>query len=166
MLDQDFVVEIRRDNINHNQPEWYLPLQAVFTPDRTTQVRLVLDASEKGPRGKTLNQHLEKGPNYINRLPNVLMAWRFDKVAYTGDVRKMFNQVLIHPDDQVFHRFLWRTNESLKQKVYQWRRLNVGDKPAPDIAAGAIITITEASQEQYPEAAKELRTHVYVDDCG
>ena len=96
--------------------------EAIFTPDRTTQVRLVFDTSAKGPRGKSLNEHLEKGPNYISRLPNVLMAWRFDKVAYTGDVRKMFNQVLIHPTDQVFHRFLWRTNESLTQKVYQWNR--------------------------------------------
>ena len=117
----------------------------------------------EGSKGKV---HLEKGPNYINSLPNVLMAWRFDKVAYTGDVRKMFNQVLIHPDDQVFHRFLWRTNESFKPKVYQWKRLNFGDKPAPDIAAGAIITLAKASQDQYLEAAKELRTHVYVDDIG
>ena len=166
LLDQDFVVEIPPENVNHDQPEWYLPLQAVFTHDRTTELRLVFDTSAKGPRGKSLNEHLEKGPNYINSLPNVLMAWRFDKVAYTGDVRKMFNQVLIHPDDQVFHRFLWRTNESLKPKVYQWKRLNFGDKPAPDIAAGAIITLAKASQDQYPEAAKELRTHVYVDDIG
>ena len=114
----------------------------------------------------SLNEHLEKGPNYVNGLPNVLIAWRFDKVAYTGDVRKMFNQMSIHPNDQVFHRFLWRTNESLQQKVYQWKRLHFGDKPAPDIAAGAIITLTKASQEQYPEAAKELKTHVYVDDIG
>ena len=76
----------------------------------------------------------------------------------------MFNKVLIHPDDQVFHRFLWRANESLKQKVYQWKRRNFGDKPAPDIAAGAISTLAKVSQEQYPEAAKELRTHVYVDE--
>ena len=54
----------------------------------------------KGPRGKSLDEHLERGPNYRNSLPNVLMVWRFEKVAYTGDVRKMFNQVLIHPEDQ------------------------------------------------------------------
>ena len=122
MLDQDFVVEIRPENVKHDKPEWYLPLQAVSTPDRTTQVRLVFDASAKGPRGKSLTQHLEKGPNYINRLPKVLMAWRFDKVAYTGEVGNMCNQVLIYPNDQVFHKFLWTTNESLKQKVYQWKR--------------------------------------------
>ena len=38
LLDQDLVVEISPENVNHDQPEWYLPLQAVLTPDRTTQV--------------------------------------------------------------------------------------------------------------------------------
>ena len=52
------------------------------------------------------------------------------------------------------------------EKGYRWKRLYFGDKPAPDIAAGAIITLAKVSQEQYPEAAKELRTHVYVDDIG
>ena len=27
------------------------------------------------------------GPNYEKSLPSVLMAWRFDKVGYTGDVQ-------------------------------------------------------------------------------
>ena len=152
--------------MNHNQPEWYFPLQVVFTPERTTQVRLVFDASTKGPNGKSLNVYLEKGLNYINSLLNVLMAWRYDNVAYTGDLRKMFNQVLIHPQDQVFHRFLWRPNEYEMPRVYQWKRLNFGDKPAQDIAAGAINTLAKASQDRFSEAAEELRKHVYVDDIG
>ena len=164
LLDQDFVVEIPPENVNHDQPEWYLPLQAVFTPDRTTQVWLVFDASAKGPRGKSLNEHLQKGPNYINRLCNVLIAWRFDKVAYIGDVRKMFNQVFIHPNDEVFRRFLWRTNERLKQKVYQWKRLNFGDKTAPDMAAVAIITFANLLKSSTRKPPKN--THLYVDDIG
>lgn len=66
------------------------------------KVRLVFDSSSKGHNGLSLNYHLEKGPNYINSLPNVLAAWRWDEVAYAGDIRKMFNQVLVHPDDKVF----------------------------------------------------------------
>ena len=81
-------------------------------------------------------------------------------------MREMFNQVRIHPDDQVFHRFLWRTNESEQPRVYQWVRLNFGDKPAPDIAAAAIKTLAKASEAQHSEGAKELCTHVYVDDIG
>ena len=161
LLEQEFIVEIKQ--VDHNVPEWYLPMQAVLTPDRTTKLRLVYDASAKG---KFLNDHVEKGPNYINSLPNVLMAWRFDQVAYSRDMRKMFNQVRIHPDDQVFHRFLWRTNESEELRVYQWVRFNFRDKPAPDIAAAAIKTLAKASEAQHSEGAKELCTHVYVDDIG
>ena len=36
----------------------------------------------------------------------------------------------------------------------------------PHIAAGAIITLDKVAQDQYPEAAKEPQTHVYVDDIG
>jgi hypothetical protein len=106
LVDQGFVKEIPLKEVDHSKPEWYLPLQAVFTPDKTTKVRLVFDSSCEGHDGLSLNDHLEKGPNYINDIPNVLAAWRWDNIAYSGDVRKMFNQILVHPDDQVFHRFL------------------------------------------------------------
>jgi len=82
------------------------------------------------------------------------------------DIRKMFNQVQVHPDDQVFHRFLWRKNQHQPPTVYQWLRLNFGDKPAPDIASNAIKILAKASQVAFPEAAKELEERTYVDDIG
>ena len=87
-------------------------------------------------------------------------------MAFTGDVRKMFNQIPVHPDDQVHHRFLWRSNTCDKPTVYQWLRLNFGDKPAPDIATNAINTLAKISNAEFPEAAEKLRQHVYVDDIG
>ena len=146
LLEQEFVKEVPLEQIKHETPEWYLPLQAFFTPDRKTKVLLVLDASAQGRDGKSLNDHLEKGPNYIDSFPNVFIAWRFDKEANTGDVHKMFNQVKIHPDDQVFHRFLWRTKDTEQPRVYQWLKLNFGDKPAPDITIVTINTPAKASE--------------------
>ena len=126
-----------------------------------------LDSSSKGHDGLSLNDYLEKGANFINSLLDVLAAWRWDEVALTGDVHKMFNQILVHPDDQeVHHRFLWRSNTCDKPTVYQWLRLNFGDKPAPDIATNAINTLAKLSNAEFPEAAEELRQHVYVDDIG
>ena len=165
LLEQNFVTKVPLDQIDHGKPEWYLPLQAVFTPERTTKVRLVFDSSSKGHDGLSLNDHLEKGPNFINSLLDVLAAWRWNEVAYTGDVKKMFNQVLVHPDDQVYHRFLWR-NKTTESPTYQWLRLNFGDKPAPDIATNAINTLAKLSHAEFPEAAKEVQDHVYVDDVG
>ena len=45
-------------------------------------------------------------------------------------------------------------------------RLNIGDKPAPDIATNAINRLAKLSNAEFPEAAEELRQHVYVDDFG
>ena len=74
----------------------------------------------------------------------------------------MFNQILVHPDDQVYHRFLSRSNTCDKPTVYQW--LNFGDKPASDIATSAITTLAKLSNAEFPEAAEELQQHVYGDD--
>ena len=166
LVDQSFVIKVPTENVDHSQQEWYMPLQAVFTPKKSRKVRLVFDSSSKGHNGLSLNDHLEKGPNYINSLPNFLSAWRWDEFAYAGDIRKMINQVLVHPDDQVFHRFLWRKNQSDPPTVYQWLRLNFGDKPAPDIASNAINNLAKASQLGFPEAAKELQERTYVDFIG
>ena len=81
LVEQNFIKEIPSEEVNHQELEWYLPIHVVFTPDRSTKVRLVFDTSAKGPDGKSLNEYLEKGPNYINSLSNVLIAWRFDRVA-------------------------------------------------------------------------------------
>ena len=78
----------------------------------------------------------------------------------------MTKMVLVHPDDQFSHRFLWRKNQSDPPTVYQWLRLNFGDKPAPGIASNAMNTLAKASQLEFPEAAKELQERTYVDDIG
>ncbi|XP_068749232.1 uncharacterized protein [Montipora capricornis] len=166
LIEQGFVTKVHPQKISHVEPEWYLPLQAVFTPERSTQIRLVFDASAKGHENLSLNDYLEKGPNYINDPTTILLAWRWESVAYTGDIRKMFNQVLIHPDDQVYHRFLWRKEAQGQPTVYQWQRLNFGDKPAPDIAISCVNTLAKLAENEFPEAAKEIRENSYVDDIG
>ena len=166
LVEQDFVKKVPPEEVDHSKPEWYLPLQAVYTPGKTTQLRLVFDSSCKGYDGRSLNDHLEKGPNYINDIPNVLAAWRWDNIAYSGDVKKMFNQILVHPDDQPFHRFLWRNTPTEDPTIYQWLRLSFGDKPAPDIASNSIKVLAKTAESQQPEAAAELLQHVYADDVA
>ena len=84
LVGQSFVIKVRPENVDHSQQEWYIPLQAVFTPEKSTKVRLVFDLSSKGHDGLSLNDHAKKGPNYINSLPDVLSVWRWDEFAYAG----------------------------------------------------------------------------------
>ena len=78
----------------------------------------------------------------------------------------MFNQILVHPGDQVFHRFLWREKATDEPTVYQWLRLSFGDKPAPNIASNSIKVLAKAAEQQQPQAAAELLQHVFVDDVA
>lgn len=76
----------------------------------------------------------------------------------------MFNQILVHPDDQIFHRFLRRDKPVDEPTVYQWLRLSFGDKPAPDVASSSIKVLVRAAKSEEKEAAAELDPHVCVGD--
>lgn len=42
LVDQGFVIKVPQENVNHSQPEWYMSLQAVFTPEKSTKSDLCL----------------------------------------------------------------------------------------------------------------------------
>ena len=164
LLEHNFVTKVPPEQIDHGKPEWYLPLKAAGyarKDDKSSSLTLIQKVTMVCP----FNDHLEKGSNFINSLLDVLAAWRWNEVAFTDDIRKMFNQVLVHPDDLVYHRFLCRNKTTDSPTVCQWLRMNFGDKPAPDIATNAINAVAKLSQE-FPEAAKEVQDHVDVDDIG
>lgn len=78
LVDQGFVIKVSHENVDHGQSEWYMLLQAVFTPEKSTKVRLVFNSFFKGLG------HLAKTPIYINSLPDVLTAWPGMKLGTLG----------------------------------------------------------------------------------
>jgi hypothetical protein len=115
----------------------------------------------------SLNDVLEKRPCLMNSLFDVLIGWRQNEVAFAGDVSKMFNYIAVHPDDQKYHRFLWRDEETDRERdVYQWVRLSLGDKLAPDLAINAINVLADRAEVQSLETAIILKDQTYVDDVA
>ncbi len=153
LVSQSFVIKVPSEEVDNTKPEWYLPLQAVFTPDKTTKLLLFFILLQKAMIIAHLTTMLRRAritsTSFEAFLPPV-------NVAYSGNVRKMFNQILVHADDQVFHRFLWRSSPTEEPTVYQWLPLSFRDKPAPDIASNSIKVLLKASQVEEPQAATEL----------
>ena len=85
-----------------------------MSPGKSTSCRIVWNAAAVY-KGWSLNDGLFKGPALLNNLFCVLLAWRQNAVAMTGDIRKMFNQVQIAPEDRLYHRFLWRNGNTSEQ---------------------------------------------------
>ena len=125
---------------------WYLSHRVVDKPEReTTKHRLVFDSARKF-RHTSLNDGLEKGPNYTNSLFHCFLQWRMYPIAVCGDIRQFFNQVVLDVQDQRYHRFLWRDGDPSKPvQVYQWLRVLFGNKSSPDMATYALRYLANKS---------------------
>ena len=97
----------------HTAGIYYMPVHAVFKDSSTTtKVRAVFYASAKTTNHKSLNDLLAVGPTLHPTLDQILLKFRSYAVAISGDVTKMYREVLLHPDDRPLHRFLWRENQA------------------------------------------------------
>ena len=90
-------------------PKFYLHHHCVLKEDSTsTKLCVVFDASAKTTSGFSPNDCLLVGPKLQNDLFNILVRFRFVKVASSAVVAKMYRQVELDKADRGFHRILWR----------------------------------------------------------
>ena len=164
--DNQWAVPVTSEELQSDtKPVYYLPHHGVYRPDKlSTPLRVVFDPACEF-KGVSLNSFLLKGPNLIGDLLGVLLRFREERVAFIGDISKMFLQILLENEDSQVHRFLWRDlNISQDPTVYRLTRVTFGDKPSPDMASFVMLKIAEENQEVYPEAATILKRDRYVDD--
>ena len=76
---------------------WYLPHHPVLNPNKPGKVRRVCDAAAKY-QGSSLNSHLVSVLDLLNNLVGICMRFREEKVALSGDIEAMFNQVAVPLD--------------------------------------------------------------------
>ena len=98
---------------------WYLPHFPVLRPDKsTTKTRIVFDASAKF-KGVSLNDIVFQGPKLQNDLFAVLLRLCRELVAVMCDIKEMYLQIKLQPEDQPYHCFLWRNLEMDKEPIIQ-----------------------------------------------
>ena len=117
---------------------YYLPHNGVVRrEERTKKIRIVFDGSaRRGGSSLSINECLEKGPNLVPHLFDVLVKFMGFPVGIASDVEKAFHQIKIDPDDRRMLRFLWVddiTKEKPKIVHYQFCRLVFGLTPSPAI---------------------------------
>ena len=116
---------------------FFLPHHGVIRQDKdTTKLRIVFDGSAKADNNVSLNDCLSKDPNHTPLIFDILLRFRFYKIALVANIEKAFHQILINPSDRDMLRFLWFENTDADQvKILQYRfcRLPFGLKPSPAI---------------------------------
>lgn len=142
---------------------WYLPLGVVQNPNKPGKVRVVWDAAAK-TSGVSLNSMLLAGPDLLTSLPSVLFRFRQRQIAITGDIKEMFHQIIIRPEDRQAQRFLWRNNPNEPVQEYVMDVATFGSTCSPCSAQYVKNKNAEEWKHVYPEAATAIVENTYVDD--
>ncbi|XP_076384171.1 uncharacterized protein LOC143262190 [Megalopta genalis] len=147
-----------------NANGFYLPHHAVIkTSSSTTKVRVVFDGSAKSSSGLSLNDALNTGPTIQDDIFALLIRFRLHTYVLTGDIEKMYRQVLIRPEDRRYQRVLWR-NERNEIADYELNTVTFGLCSAPFLAIRSIHQLADDEQADFPRAATTIRRDLYVDD--
>ena len=136
--------------------KWYLPHHPVVNPKKPGKFPRVCDAAAKF-QGSSLNSHLLSGPDFLNNLVGIFMRFRKDKVALSGDIEAMFNQVAVPEADQGALRFLWRQSTESPIEVYQYVRHIFGVKCAPTCSNYTLLKGAEDNEMKFPIASLAVK---------
>ena len=163
------IIERIAEKPGHDESVHYLPHHAVVRREKsTTKVRVVFDGSAKHAESAfSINKCLEKGPNLVPHLFDVLVKFRGYPIGIAADVEKAFHQIEIHPDDRKMLRFLWFDDifkEHPEIVQFQFCRLVFGLTPSPAILSSLIQHHLEKYEQKEPMVTALLQDSFYVDD--
>ena len=146
---------------SHTGATFNLPHRPVVkNTSSTTKVRPVFDGSAKGYNGISLNDCLETGPNLLPSLIEILLRFRRKKIALTADIKQAFLQVKIQDSDRHVLRFLWETEEGVREMFFE--RVPFGTTSSPFLLNATIKY--HLGMYENSSVKRELETNLYVDD--
>ena len=144
---------------------YYLPMfEVIKTSSTTTKLRIVFDASAVTTSGWSLNDTLEAGPMLHPKLAEILIRFRKYRVALTGDITKMYRQLLLTPEDQHFHRFFHQSDPDQPPQAHCMSRVTFGVTCSPFLAVRTLQQAAADYGKDYPVAQRHVNQSFYVDD--
>ncbi|XP_062701238.1 uncharacterized protein LOC134285126 [Aedes albopictus] len=164
-LENGYIHEATSHELESADPKkvWYLPLGVVKNPKKPNKIRLVWDAAAK-VGGISLNTMLLKGPDMLIPLASVLCGFRQYSVAVSGDLKQMFHQFRIRPQDVHSQRFLYREQPSGPVKTFVMDVGSFGATCSPSQAQYIKNLNAKKHETEFPQAATAIIKKHYVDD--
>ena len=144
---------------------YVLPMHGVTKiSSSTTKLRVVFDRSSVTTSGWSLNDTLSAGPMLHPKLSEILIRFRKYRVALSGDISKMYREILLAPSEQQFHRFWWRPTLEEPVKLYCMDRVTFGVTCSPFLAVRTMQQAASDFGKDYPNAQLHINKSFYVDD--
>lgn len=144
---------------------YFIPHHGVIkTSSSTTKLRVVFDASMASDNGRSLNNILYAGPKLQHNISDIILRFRIHEIVFICDIKQMYRQVVIHPDDRKFQHIFWRDHKDKPVQEYALNTVTYGVTSAPFLAMRALHQLALDGAEDFPYASQVLLRDIFVDD--
>ncbi|WKY11983.1 hypothetical protein Q1695_003502 [Nippostrongylus brasiliensis] len=145
---------------------FYLPHRHVWTPTKSTKLRVVFDASSHAKDELSLNDVIYEGHSLTPLIHEVLLKFRTHLFTMVADIQKAFLQIRLPSSHRDVTRFLWvkdilRPATGNNLKTLRFCRVPFGINASPAILNQCILKHIEGSNS---EISQELSSSLYVDN--
>ncbi|XP_063900416.1 uncharacterized protein LOC135119984 [Zophobas morio] len=157
--------DLRHMNVITKPSSYILPHHCVFKQtSSSTKIRVVFNGSALDSKGSSLNERLLPGPKLQNDLSDILISFRVHEVAICADIRMMYRQIMLVPQDRQFNHIFWRSKPNLPVQEYELNTVTYGLTSSAYLAQRVLHQLVTDEGAQYPLASNALIAHSYVDD--
>lgn len=143
---------------------YYLPHHPINVADGKGKFRIVFNASAATSTGVSFNTQQLAGPKLQDDLIAIFLRFRAKRFGMTGDIRQMFRQVQITPEQWNFQRVLWRDSPSEELREYVITVVCWGQTSAGFNSVRAVRQCAVDEQHNYPTGARIAMNDLYYDD--
>ncbi len=156
-----YISKLPPEQVDHSRESWYIPHHMV---EHNGKKRVVFNCSF-AYQGYNLNDYLLPGPPLSPSLLAVLLRFREHSIAVSSDIRGMFHQVRLLPEDKPLLRFIWKDLRRDKAPdVCEWQVLPFGTTCSPCCATFALQKhVLDNSKSEDTQGSVEKS--FYVDNC-
>ena len=166
-LDKGMVEIVAKPTLAVSDRVHYLPHHGVVRQDKaTSKLRVVYDASARST-GPSLNDCLYTGPKFGQSIFDILLRFRLQRVALTGDIEKAFLMVSVGERDRDSLRFLWATKPHVETPdiiTLRFTRVVFGVSSSPFLLNATVNHHLRTYHETDPIFVDKFLSSIYVDD--
>lgn len=152
-------------SLQDGQECWYLPSFGVYHPRKPGKIRIVFDSSARYD-GVSLNDVLLTEPDLNKSLLGVLVRFRTEPAAVTGDIEHMFHCFVVKEEHRDYLRFLWFRNNDMNSDIVDYRmKVHVFGNTPPAVAIYGLRRAAREGEESYgSDVRRFVEEDFYVDD--
>ncbi|GBM94329.1 hypothetical protein AVEN_78406-1 [Araneus ventricosus] len=93
-----------------------------------------------------------------------MILFQKHEFVFIADVRMMYRQILIHPDQRDLQIMVWKESPDQPTKAYQMNTITYGTTSAPYLAARTLNQLADDENDTFPDVSFIVQFDCYMDD--